>query len=87
MSTFLAIGIGFALSAVLFLIGRARGVSFVTLRPWFTGFWALATAVNLYVSVAFLRHSFAGQLPLFLLTAVVPIAVAYVLPWFLDRER
>jgi hypothetical protein len=82
-----AIGIGLALLLVIFFLGRARGVAFGVLRPWFTGFWALATAVNLYVNVAFLRYPFADQLPLFMAAAVVPIAAAYVVPWFFDRQR
>jgi hypothetical protein len=87
LSLSVAIGIGLVLLLGLFFLGRARGVGFGVSRPWFTGFWALATAVNLYVNVAFLRYSFADQLPLFLAAAVVPIAAAYVLPWLFARRR
>lgn len=87
MRTVIVIVIGIALAAVLYAVARARRASFAELRPWFTGFWALATAVNLYVSVAFLRRSSAEELPLFFLAAAVPIAVAYALPWLFGRAR
>jgi hypothetical protein len=79
--------VGVVLAAALYGVARARGASFAALRPWFTGFWALATAVNLYVSVAFARRSSAEELPLFFLSAVVPIAVAFALPWLFERSR
>lgn len=87
MRTAIAILVGIVLVAVLYAVARARGASFAALRPWFTGFWALAAAVDFYVSVAFLRRAPAEELPLFLSTAVVPIAFAFALPWLVERSR
>jgi hypothetical protein len=81
MRTVVIIGIGLAVLAILVAVGRASGLGFRPLRPWFTGFWALASAINIYVSVAFLRQPFAGELPSFVAIAVVPIVTAYTLQW------
>jgi hypothetical protein len=87
MPTFLMIGIGFAVLAVLVLVGRATAIGFGVLRPWFTGFWALAAAINIYVTVAFARQPFAAELPSFVAIAVLPIAAAYALRWLgIGRE-
>jgi hypothetical protein len=85
--TALVVLVGVVLIAVLYGVAVARGGSFAALRPWFTGFWALATAVNFYVGVAFLSRPSAQELPLFLLTAIVPIAFAFLLPWLVERSR
>jgi hypothetical protein len=85
--TALVVLVGVVLVVVLYAAARTRGGRFAALRPWFTGFWALATAVNFYVSVAFLGRPSAQELPLFLLTALVPIAFAFVLPWLVERSR
>jgi hypothetical protein len=87
MRTAVVVLAGVVIVAVLYAVARARGGSFATLRPWFTGFWALATAVNFYVGVAFLGRPSAQELPLFLLSAIVPIGVAFALPWLLVRSR
>jgi hypothetical protein len=85
--TAVVILVGIALVAAFYAVARLRGGNFSALRPWFTGFWALATAVNYYVSVAFLSGSSVAEMPLFLLSALVPIAFAFVLPWLLERSR
>lgn len=81
MRTVVIIGIGLAVLAILVAVGRARGLGFKPLRPWFTGFWALASAINIYVSVAFLQQPFAAELPSFVAIAVVPILAAYTVQW------
>lgn len=87
MRVAIVILVGVALVAALYAVARLRSGSFAALRPWFTGFWALATAVNYYVGVAFLSRSSTTELPLFLVTAIVPIAFAFVLPWLVERPR
>ncbi len=86
MRTLVIIAIGLTLLAVTFAAGRLFGVSFSTLRPWFTGFWTLTSAVNIYVGVAFAGYRFAEELPIFLLIAAVPVVAAYALPRLLSRE-
>lgn len=86
MRTLIIIAIGLALLVVTFAVGRLSGAGFNTLRPWFTGFWTLAAAVNMYVGVAFAGYTFAAELPIFLLSAAVPVVVAYVLPRVFGRE-
>ncbi len=81
MGTVVIIGIGLAVLAILVTVGHASGIGFKPLRPWFTGFWALASAINIYVSVAFLRQPLAAELPSFVVIAVVPIVAAYTLRW------
>lgn len=87
MHTVIVVLIGIVLAAALYVATRLRVASFAALRPWFTGFWALGTAVDFYVGVAFLGRSSSGGLPLFLVAAIVPIAFAFVLPWFVERLR
>jgi hypothetical protein len=86
MRTLIIIAIGFALLGVTVAIGRASGLSFETLRPWFTGFWTLAAAVNMYLGVAFAGYTFAAELPIFVLIAAVPVVAAYALPRLLGSK-
>ena len=86
MRTLIIVAFGLALLAATVGVGRLTGVSFHTLRPWFTGFWTLAAAVNMYVGVAFAGYTFAAELPVFVLVAAVPVAVAYAVPRLLGLE-
>ena len=79
MHTLFLIGLGFTVLAALVLFGRKTEIGFAVLRPWFTGFWGLAAAINIYVTVAFARQPFAAELPSFIVIAVLPIAAAYAL--------
>lgn len=85
MRTLIIIVIGLALLAATLGASRLSGIGFNTLRPWFTGFWTLAAAVNMYLGVAFAGYSFGGELPIFVLIAAVPVVAAYALPRFVGR--
>jgi len=86
MRTLIIIVIGLVLLAATFGIARLSRASFATLRPWFTGFWTLAAAVNMYLGVAFAGYSFGTELPIFVLIAAVPVVAAYALPRLLGGE-
>jgi hypothetical protein len=74
---------GLALLGVLTLFGPqfGGGLSMVTAAQVFLAVWFVATMVNVWNGVSRGGYSVAGELPVFLVTFIVPAAVAVFVWW------
>jgi len=84
MRTLLIVLIGFALWAaclwVANLIGKSAS-SMTAATVVFVAIWFVAAALNMWIGISHAGYSFQEELPIFLLTFLLPAVVAVFVNW------
>lgn len=79
MHTIMVLLAGFALLAIMAILGRRSGKPFSQLLPAFLLLWLLCSLVNMWVGMSSAGYTFMQELPMLVIVFGVPAIAAIVL--------